>query len=162
MNSPFNYSTTYKLDKSHFSETFDESVSGAPTLKDYHKAITSVVLGLLLLMFSDFNPYVAWFLIAIGVVDALSVYYKKPWWLARQMLSRAANNELTLTIDDEGVKSKSHYVDSKILWSDLTSIEKTQQGWLLHLASGKSYLSNRCLSEEAMAFITSKASSLNE
>ena len=90
-------------------------------------------------------------------MEALSVRFQKPWWLARQMISKAANNKLTLTIDEESVSSKSQYVESTILWENITKIEKTQRGWLLFQGAGKSYLSNRCLSEEAQQFIGKKA-----
>lgn len=157
MTSPFSYTTTYILDKSHFSETFDASVTEAPSKEQYAKSVALIVVGLVLMYGTDISGYFCWFLIAIGAVDGVGVYYRKPWWLARQMLSKAANNELTLTIDEQGVSSKSLHVDSQLLWSDISRIEKTPQGWLLHVGQGKSYLSDRCLSDEARAYVAAKA-----
>jgi hypothetical protein len=48
--------------------------------------------------------------------DACSVYFRKPWWLARQMISEAANTELTLTVDENGVSSKSFSRLAPIDW----------------------------------------------
>lgn len=157
---PFHYSTRYKLDKSHFSETFDESISTTGSISEYKKAIVLLLLGFAILYFSNLNRYGAWFIVILGCVDACSVYFKKPWWLARQMISEAANVELTLTIDDKGVNSKSFAVDTTLLWDDLSSIEQTKQGWLLYHKGGRNYLSRRCLSEDANDFIASQAKQL--
>jgi hypothetical protein len=157
MTMPFCYSTTYKLDKSHFSETFDQSYTVKSSKSPYLKSLILALSGAAILLFSNVTAYLAWFILVLGVVEALNVRFKKPWWLARQMLSRAANSELTLTIDENGITSKSFYVDSSILWSDITKIEQTSKGWLFYLTNGKSYLSNRCLSPQAGQFISEKA-----
>lgn len=156
MADPFSFSTTYILDKSHFSETFDESCSIDTSLSAYTKSMVMVSVGCVILLFTPFSQYVGWFIVALAILEALSVRYKKPWWLSRQMLSKAANSELTLTIDDKGICSKSYYVDSSIAWTDVIKIEATRLGWLLHLASGKTYLSGRCLSDDAKHFINAK------
>lgn len=159
MKPEFSYSTTYVLNKSHFRETFEESVSVDDANHLYTKSVALAVVGLVVIYFTDISAYLGWFFVALGAVDALSVRYKKPWWLARQMLSRAANTELTLCIDEQGISSQSIHVDSKLPWSDIDKIEPTRQGWLLHQRAGKTYLSNRCLSDDAKAFLTAKAAS---
>jgi len=159
MTVPFSYSTSYILDKSHFSETFDESAPQYKSIVRYWKPFAVVLLGLSLIFYTQLSPYLAWFIVAIGIVDACSIYFKKPWWLARQMISLAANTKLTLTIDDQGVRTQSSTVDSKILWQNVTKIEKTRQGWLLHYNVGKYYLSSRCLSQAAESFIFEKVKS---
>jgi hypothetical protein len=161
MNTPFSYSTKYTLDKGHFSETYDESVTVDESWRKYIKSGVMAVAGLGLLYFTQVSPYLAWFVITLAGVEALSVRFHKAWWLARQMISQAANNELALTIDEEGVHSKSVYVDSQMLWKDISQIEKTQQGWLLHLAKGKTYISDCCLSDEAVEYIARKATEIS-
>lgn len=156
MNSEFSYSTSYILDKSHYSETFDESVTIDTSYRPYVKAIVVALVGLVLIFVSDISPYFCWFLIGLGGIEALSVRFQKAWWLGRQIISKAANNEMTLTINTDGVFAKSLYVDSKMLWADIKRIEATKQGWLLHFAKGKTYISNRILSEEAMEFLAAK------
>ncbi len=157
MSLPFSYKTTYTLDKSHFSETFDESVVPDNSMKAYAKSAGFVLLGLILVVFfTEVSPYIAWFVVALGALEACSVRFRKPWWLARQMISRAANTELTLTIDEVGVQTKSLHVESELSWDNVTEIEQTQRGWLLHHARGKNYLSGRCLTEEAQGFIRQK------
>ena len=157
MTSPFSYSTTYILDKSHYSETFDESVTLNNSRNVYFKSIALGLLGLAILLFTEVSPYGAWFVVALGVLEALSIRFRKSWWLARQMMSKAANTELTLTIDENGVSSKSFHVESRISWAEVKKVEQTDQGWLLFHAGGKNYLSGRCLSEEAKNFISAQA-----
>lgn len=157
MSTPFSYSTTYRLDKSHFSETFDESVPADEVKTVYVKPFILALLGMAVLFLTEISGFAAWFIIALAALEFLSIRFRKPWWLARQMISKAANTELTLSIDESGVSSRSLHVESKILWDDVSKIEKTTQGWLLYHAAGKSYLSNRCLSEDAKAFINAQA-----
>lgn len=157
MSTPFSYSTTYILDKSHFSETFDESNALDNSKKAYLKGILLALLGLAILIFSEIHPYIAWFIIALGGLEVLSIRFRKSWWLSRQLISKAANTELTLTINTQGVYTRSFSVESEISWANVSKIEQTSQGWLLYHAGGKSYLSNRCLSESAKVFIETQA-----
>jgi len=157
MTTAFSYSTTYILDKSHFSETFDESVIVDNSKTVYFKSAVLALFGLTVLIFTEVNPYAAWFIVALGAIEALSIRFRKPWWLARQMLSKAANAEVTLTIDEQSVCSKSFYVESKIAWSNISKIEQTSQGWLLYHSQGTNYISGRCLSEQASSFVGKQA-----
>ena len=158
MNSEYSYTTQYTLDKSHFSECFDESVTTDTSIRAYRKAIIFTLIGVLLLL-TGINAYASWFLIALGVLEALNIRYKKPWWLLRQMMSKAANNEVTLTIDTKGISNDSFYVKGTILWQDIVAIKETEQGFLLNQAKSVSYLSKRSLYEEAIAFVASKSNS---
>ena len=155
MNEPFSYSTTYELDKNHFSETYDETCIIDKSLKGYTKTFILGFVGTAILM-TEINAYIAWFIITLAAVEALNVRFHKPWWMARQMISRAANHKVTLTIDEAGVHSQSHYVNGSILWRDISKIEQTRQGWLLHHAGGRNYLSGKCLSDEANSFVAAK------
>ncbi|MDT0596387.1 YcxB family protein [Glaciecola petra] len=157
MTTPFHYSTTYILDKDHFSETFDESSKKNDSVFVYGKSMGLLLLGFAILYFSDILPYAAWFIVVLGVVDALSIYFRKPWWLVRQMISSEANLEITLTIDNTGIGSKSHKISSKIAWSDISHIEKTVRGWLIHHSAGRTYLSAGCLSDKAIEFVNNQA-----
>lgn len=159
--SDFSYSKTYVLDKSHFLETFEESVTIDTTLKPYYKAFAVAIVGLLLLLFTTISAYFCWFIIGLGVVEALSVRFQKAWWLWRQLISKAANNEMTLTITNDGILSKSRYVEHQINWQDIIKIKSTERGWLLFLKVGKSYVSNRCLSDEAQEFMSQKMGEIN-
>jgi len=161
MTTPFTYSTTYTLDKSHFSETYDETAVKKNGLKRYGISLVLLGLGIASVQSPTINPYLAWFIIILGGVDLCSVYFAKPWWLARQMISEAANTRLNLNIDEHAISSESAAVSSKLLWQDIEKIERTQRGWLFYHSGGRNYLSARCLSDEANHYITARAASLN-
>ncbi|WOT04509.1 YcxB family protein [Shewanella youngdeokensis] len=158
MKSQHSYTTQYTLDKSHFSECFDESVVIDNSIRAYRKAIIFSFIGILLLL-TNINAYASWFLIALGVLEALNIYYKKPWWLMRQMVSKAANNEVTLTVDETGITHDSFYVNGTVLWQDIATITETKQGFLLKQAKTVSYISKRSLDEATLGFVRQKMQS---
>lgn len=157
MKSEYRYTTQYSLDKSHFNECFDESVVIDTSIRAHRKSIIFALIGIIL-MLTGINAYASWFIIALGVLEALTVRYKKPWWLMRQMMSKAANNEVTLTIDEQGISNDSFYVKGTILWQNVVSISETEQGFLLKQANAVNYLSKRSLDEDAIAFVRGKMS----
>ncbi len=156
MPQPFSYKTTYQLDKAHFQECYSESAIILTSFHAYKKSIVLIIAGMLLVLFTQMNPYAAWFVFAIGILEAVSTYYQKPWWVMRQMLSKAAKGNVDLTIDEEGIVSKSYYATLTLLWSEVLLIETTELGWLIKHAKGRSYISNNNLSEDAILFLTEK------
>ena len=156
MSQPFSYSTTYELDKAHFQECFSESVVIVTPINAYKKSIALTIAGMLLVLFTQMNPYFAWFVFAVGILEAVSTYYQKPWWVMRQMLSKAAKGNVDLTIDEQGIVSKSFYASLTLLWPDVLFIETTQLGWLIKHAKGRSYISNKNLSAAAILFLTER------
>ncbi|QFU21565.1 YcxB family protein [Shewanella eurypsychrophilus] len=154
MTVPFSFKTEYLLDKAHFSECFDESVTLDTSLKAYTKAIGFFFIGVALLL-TGMNAFASFFVIGLGVLEALNIKFKKTWWLWRQMMSKAAGNNVTLTVDEQGISTDSFYVKSEILWCDVSEIKSTQRGFLIK-HSGTSYISKQVLNEEAISFITSK------
>ena len=157
----FSYTTTYLLDKKHFIECFEQSVGDKPTLRDYQKAAVMVLVGAGLVLLSDINPYASWFIFALGVLEALSVYYRKGWWVARQLLSRAANSEVTLIINEELICAKSFYGEPTFEWADNPVVIGTDKGWIIQRGELKNYISNSCLSEDAKSYIASHASEIS-
>jgi hypothetical protein len=159
MPQPFSYSTRYQLDKAHFQECYSESAIIDTSFYAYKKSAVLIVAGILLVLFSQMNPYAAWFVFSLGIVEAVSVYYQKPWWVIRQMLSKAAKGEVELTIDDKGINSQSFYASLSLQWKDVLALSSTQLGWLIKHEKGRSYVSNSNLSAEAITFLTEKLNS---
>ena len=155
MTSPFSYTTQYSLDKAHFSECFDESVTIDITWRAYTKALGFFFVGVALLL-TGINAYASWFVIGLGALEWGNVKFKKTWWLWRQMMSKAAGNEVTLTLDEQGISSHSFYVKSQILWSDVSEIIATDRGFLIKHPGGTSYVSKQVLNETALAFINNR------
>ena len=152
MNTAFSFSTSYILDHTHFSECYSQSVTIDTSIKAYYKSI-GIFLAVFILIFTELNKYLAWFILCLGVIEALNVYYNKAWWLMRQKLSKAAGNTVNLTINETGVTVKSIYIDSTTLWIDINEIQQTEKGFLLKLTNSTSYISNRCLSDDAKNYI---------
>ncbi|MBC3766373.1 YcxB family protein [Neptunicella marina] len=160
MTEPFNYTTTYVLDKSHYSETFDQSVVIEPGFKPYRKSLALVLVGFILLYVPDIDAYLAWFVVGLGVIEALSERFKKSWWLARQMISKAAGHKVTLVINEQGIEVSSLHVNANMSWDSISKIEATDKGWLLYVGKSRSYLSNRCLDNDAQEYLSQQAQSL--
>ncbi len=161
MNSPLSFTSKFTLDKDHFNECYSESTILDLSAKAFFKSGVLMAFGLIILLFTPVNAYAAWFIVALGILEALSLYYNKPWWVLRQMLSKASNSEVTLTIDEQGVLSESFYHNGRILWQEITTIKETSQGFVVHFnvgkSTGKSYLSKSCLSNDAKQYIISKS-----
>lgn len=149
MTLPFSYSHTFILDKEHFNECYSQSVVNDQSIKAYFKAIILSIFGIILVLFSDVNSYAAWFVFALGVLEAVSIYYRQAWWVMRQLLSKAAKGEVTLTIDDKGIATQSFYIKSMVLWSNITAFKKTSLGWIITHELGTNYISGNCLSIDA-------------
>lgn len=157
---PLNYQATFTLDKSHFIECYEESVSAQTFSALYTKAIVMLLIGACLVMFSDFNPYAAWFVFALGVLEVVSTYYRKPWWVMRQMLSKAAKAEVTVEVTEEHIRTYSFYNENNMLYCDIDSIVATSKGWLVSHKSGRHYIANRCLTEQVQIFLKNKSEEL--
>jgi len=160
------FSASFTLDKAHYTECYTQSSTLSHDKKTYFKANVLTVFGLIILFATPVNPYAAWFVIALGILESVSVYYHKPWWVMRQMMSKASGSEVKLTIDDQGILTESFHINNRILWTDVTCVSETALGFLIYFSLGKSltgkdiasksYLSKSCLSDEAIAFIVKK------
>ncbi len=148
------------LDKAHFSECYVESMITEHSFRAYFKAIILALIAIVLLFVVQADPYISWFIVALSALEALAVYYHKPWWLTRQMLSKAAGSKITLTLNEQSITSKSFYGENILLWQNLSIIKKTAQGWLLSHQGGKYYISSQCLSGEAEDFLAKQAKKL--
>lgn len=162
MNTPFHYQNTYILDKSHFTECYSETAVQDQSFRPYTKAAILVVFALVLMMATNISAYISYFVFGLGVVDALGVYYRKPWWIYRQQLSKAANNEVTMVIDNEGINIKSAFVNSSFPWKEIEQLQKSNLGWLFVYKNVKHYVSDRSLSEQAQQFIHDKQAEMTD
>ncbi|WP_114327702.1 YcxB family protein [Candidatus Colwellia aromaticivorans] len=160
MNTPTSFTCKFTLDKAHFNECYSQSNTVDRSANAYFKGGVLMLFGLIILLFTPVNAYAAWFVIALGILEALAIYYSQPWWVLRQMLSKASGSEVTVTIDEQGVLSESFYHTGRILWSEVSEIKNTSLGFVLHFTAGKStsksYLSKACLTTSAQEYIVQK------
>jgi len=117
-----------------------------------------MLVGAALVMFSELNPYAAWFIFSLGVLEVVSCHYKKPWWVARQMLSKVAKAEVTLEINEDSIHISSFYNDNNMQFSDIEQLTPTDHGWLINHKNNRHYISNRCLDDPAKTFLQAKIS----
>jgi len=150
------YKTTFILDKPYFQECFDQSAIVEPGLSAYKKAIAISAVGAVLVLSTDVNDYAAWFIFCLGILEAVSTHYRKPWWVTRQMLSRASKSEVELTINNDGIFTQSRFAQVDIPWQNISNIKTTDLGWLITHKKGRTYLSNSHLSTETRLFIEKK------
>lgn len=154
MSKDFDFNTEYPLNKAFFAECYDQTSRPAKFPHDYFKGVLFLVFGIALLEFELLpNGYVGWFFIVLSVVEALSVYFKRGWWLWRQTLGTSSQSKVELQINSDGVTYKSGNKKHTIAWGEIDKVEQSDLGFILHLGKQRQYLSKSCLNDEAIAFI---------
>jgi hypothetical protein len=150
----FNFTTQYPLDKRFFAECYDQTSVPVKFPKAYFKALLFVVFGVVVLEFELLpNSYVGWFFIVLSVVEVLSVFFKRTWWLWRQTFSTSANSKVEFSVAANGVSYKSAKTTRSIAWHEIDQLQQTELGFILHIGKQRQYLSKSCLSEEVIAFM---------
>lgn len=152
------HSSYYVLNRDYFSECFDESANTTTSLKTYLKAIGLIIMASVIYAM-DIEIYVAAFLLCLGVVELLSIRYKRSWWINRQMLSRAAGSKVVVRVDEQGIFTDSTHHQQGMLWGDIADIKSTEKGFLVNHTNGTSYLSKSGLDGDALVLLSGKTGS---
>lgn len=148
--------TTYTLNKPYFYECFDQSLPYSKQAKPkFLLLILLIVLGLVGI-FGLEDHYLGTFLLMLALLECVAFYYRRTWWVTRQMFSRASGSEVTLYFDETGIKSENHYKSTHLPWHDIESVIKTDCGLLLKNKNGMQYLSNQILTPDIIAYINKK------
>jgi len=147
--------TDFTLDRAHYAECFDQSMSlKAPQKPRWGFIIGAIITGLFFLFLTEVQGLLAWFFFAIAVLEYLSFKYRKAWWLTRQMISKNAGNKITLIFDENGIENKSVYINSQLAWESIKSYQETDAGFMLNLQQGgQQYLSKSCLTKEIQDYL---------
>ncbi|KZN42118.1 YcxB family protein [Pseudoalteromonas luteoviolacea] len=150
------FQSEFILDKRYFQECFDESVK----MSKHHKPKYGLIAFLVSLGFVAHyllsQAYLGNFLFILAVLEGVAFYYKRPWWIARQMLSRASGSKVLLTIDDEGIKTENPYRAFSVKWQDIENVVKTEQGLIIEQQRHNQYISGTVLNKDVYDFIFSK------
>lgn len=149
----FHYETTFTLDKPYLSECYEQTLIAKSFLQAYKKAIAFGGIGLLLFSVPDVSAYWPSFLIALAVIEALSIRFGKAWWVARQLLGKSGNNKVNLVISTQGIELTSPFIEQIFTWQSIKQVEYTERGLIIHLEQQRQYLSRSVLSDEAVTFI---------
>ena len=152
------FSSDFFLDREHFSECYDQSALITPPKKMRFQFIGALILvGFLIMMFTNQSVAVGLFFIGLAFVEYFSVKYAKAWWLSRQMWSKNSGNKITLSIDDNAIEIVSLYQNQTFPWNTIKEIIETPQGLILKLENGgQSYLSKSSLNSEVIEFMNAQ------
>jgi hypothetical protein len=144
------FTATFILNKDYLAECYDQSLPhGNNTKNSFALPIVLFAAGVGLLGFTGQPKIFGSMLIAIAVVELIHIRYKRAWWLARQILGRSSNSEVTLTIDADGIRTKNSYTQTVLLWADITRVVETDLGLILvDKSGGQQYLSKSLFSIE--------------
>ncbi|MGF1694652.1 YcxB family protein [Vibrio lamellibrachiae] len=154
MSKDFEFTTEYTLDKTFFAECYDQTSLPVTFPKAYLKGVIFFLFGSVLILLELLpNSYVGWFFIVLSVIEALSLYYKRAWWLWRQKFSRRAGSKVIFQLGFDGVSYKSGKNARSIAWSEIDQLQQTDLGFILHMGKQRQYVSKSCLNDESIAFI---------
>ncbi|MBQ4833891.1 YcxB family protein [Pseudoalteromonas sp. MMG010] len=151
------FTTSYILDKPYYKECFEQSLPYSKQAKPkYFLLMLLVTLGLFGIYGLN-DHYLGSFLIMLAVLECVSFYYRQPWWVTRQMLSRASGSKVTLIFNEQGISSENHYKNYQLKWDEINSIIDTDQGIILKNSKTMQYISKQILTTEILDFINKKA-----
>lgn len=154
MSKDFSVTTEYTLDKTFFAECYDQTSHPVKFPKAYLKGILFLLFGVALLKLELLpNGYVGWFFIVLSIIEGLSIYFKRTWWLWRQKISSLSGTKVVFQADAKGVSYKSAKITRSISWGEIDQLEQSDLGFILHMGKQRQYVSKSCLNEKEIAFI---------
>ena len=157
MSKDFDFTTEYILDKPFFEECYDQTSRPTKFPQAYFKALFFLVFGVIVIKFELLpSSYVGWFFIILCVIEVLSVYFKRTWWVWRQTYSTGSNSKVALQVNSRGVNYNSLANSRSIAWCDIDQLQQSDLGFIFHIGKQRQYISKSCLNDEATAFIVDK------
>ena len=150
----------FKLTKDVLAECFDESLPFSPHQKPkYAFAGSFIGIGMGLIMFTDIGGVAPYIMVGLGILEFISFYYRRPWWLTRQMWSRASDSMVTITMNDDGIHSKNPYTESLLEWDQIERFIYTNKGFIFVNYKGQqTYLSKEFMPQETEQYILDQLS----
>jgi len=154
------YQHKFILDRQYYTEVYEQTAEKKIGWQAYKKAIILFLVGLFVSAFATNAKFIhlSYFVVGLGVVEALSVRFGQTWWVWRQLMSRAANNPAELTVDDEGISINSAYIHQTLNWPEITSVTQSTKGFVFVKDGARHYLSKSTLTPESISFIESQFS----
>ncbi len=149
------YNTQFTLSRDYLAECFDQSLPyGKRAKPNFLFPALLFACAVCLLVFTEQSKFLGFLLIALAVLELIHVRYRRTWWLARQMWGRSANSEVSLSIDQEGVRTQTPYTQTALLWADTERVIETDLGLILVAKQGaQQYLSKSLFSVELISEI---------
>ncbi|MBL4783468.1 MAG: YcxB family protein [Porticoccaceae bacterium] len=152
------FNTKFTLSRDYLAECFDQSLPYGKNAKpNYLFPALLFSSGAGFLFFSEQPKVAGSILIALAVLELIHFRFRRAWWLMRQMWGKSANSEVTLSIDEEGIKTQNPYTQTALLWADIKCVIETDLGLILVAKSGgQQYLSKSLFSAELIRVIISR------
>jgi hypothetical protein len=144
------YNTQFTLSRDYLAECFDQSLPYGKSAKpNFLFPALLFASGVGVLVFTEQSKFLGFMLIALAVLELIHIRFRRAWWLARQMWGRSANSEVTLSVDEEGVRTQNPYTQTALLWVDIERVIETDLGLILVAKQGdQQYLSKSFFSVE--------------
>lgn len=157
MSKDFDFTTEYILDKPFFEECYDQTSRPTKFPQAYFKALLFLIFGVIVIKFELLpSSYVGLFFIILCVIEVLSVYFKRTWWVWRQTYSTGSNSKVAFQVNSRGVSYNSLANSRSIAWCDIDQLQQSDLGFIFHIGKQRQYISKSCLNDEAIAFIVEK------
>ncbi|GLX81589.1 YcxB family protein [Thalassotalea eurytherma] len=158
---PFHHQ--FILDRQYYTEVYEQTAQKPQGWPAYRKAIILLILGLVASSFATTAKFIhlSYFVIGLAVVEALAVRFAKTWWLWRQLISKAANNPVDLTLDEQGINITSAYLNQQLNWQNITNVVENEYGFILEQTGNRHYLSKKGLAQEAIAYVAEKCHAIS-
>lgn len=154
MSKDFDFTTEYTLNKPFFEECYDQTSRPSTFPKSYLKAMFFLVFGVVVVKLDLLpNSYLGWFFITLSIIEVLSVYFKRAWWVWRQTYSTGSDSKVIFQVDANGVRYESAANSRSIAWDDIDQVQQSDLGFIFHIGKQRQYISKSCLKDEAIAFI---------
>jgi hypothetical protein len=149
------YNTQFTLSRDYLAECFDQSLPYGKSAKPNFLFPTLLFAsGVYLLVYTDQSRYLGLILIALAVLELIHIRFRRAWWLARQMWGRSANSEVTLNVDEQGVRTQNPYTETVLLWTDVERVIETDLGLILVVKQGgQQYLSKSLFPVELISLV---------
>lgn len=146
------FTAQFMLSRAYLAETFDESLPhGKGANPNYWFPAGMLAAGVSLLTMTGQPGFAGAMLVALGVLELLHIRYRRAWWLARQMWGRSANSEVTLSVNEDGIETKSLFVHTTLPFSDVARVIDTELGLILVDKHGEQqYLSRSVLPNDVV------------
>ena len=152
------FQTQFILSQDYLGECFDQSLPHGKNAKpNYLFPALLLTGGSGLLFFTEQPMILGSMAVALAVLELFHIRFRRAWWITRQTWGKSPDNEVTLSIDDDGLQTESLYAQSTLMWTDVQRLIETELGLILVAKhGGQQYLSKSLFSAERISEIMAK------
>ena len=153
------YKFNIELNKEYYSECFEQAFKYDNKWKNINYLISLIFisLGTIFIINAKALTFTSSVLIVIGFYELFDSYFKKIFWVKRQMSNKTANTEVEMIITEEAFLTKGKYSEGNMLWKGMDRILDTPKGLTIWPQKGiKIYIPKIKLNDEVVNHVLSK------